>query len=160
MTSQSGGKTNASRVFLVDDHPFVRRGLTVLVNFEPDLEVCGEAADVIPALAGIRDLRPDIAIVDLTLKHGSGLDLISQLRDECPRVRILVVSMHDQAQWIVRALRAGAHGYVTKDESPGQLINALRETLQGKRYLSTRAAECLSAQGRHDQADRNPHLGC
>ncbi len=79
---------------------------------------------------------PDIAIVDLTLKHGSGLDLISQLRDECPRVRILVVSMHDQAQWIVRALRAGAHGYVTKDEGPDQLINALRETLQGRRFLS------------------------
>ena len=144
MTSQSASKANACRVFLVDDHPFVRRGLTVLVDFEPDLEVCGEAEDMIQALAGIRDLRPDIAIVDLSLKNGSGLDLISQLRDECPRVRILVVSMHDQAHWIARALRAGAQGYLTKDESPDELINALRETLRGKRYLSARAAECLS----------------
>ncbi len=128
----------ASRVFLVDDHPSVRRGMSLLLSFEPSLEVCGEAEDAEDAFAQIRRLAPNLAIVDLTLKRSSGLELILQLRAECPAVKILVVSMHDEARWVELALRAGAQGYLTKDECPDQLVQAIGQVLAGRRFLSQR----------------------
>ena len=138
MTGQSTGNGQAWRVFLVEDNAVVRRGIHLLVGFEPDLVVCGEAEDADEAFAQICDLRPDLAIVDLALKESSGLDLIPRLHVECPQVRILVLSMHDQPRWIELALQAGAEGYLTKDESPDQLIRAIRQVLEGKRFLSQR----------------------
>lgn len=138
MSGQSTGRQQASQIFLVEDHPGVRRGFNLLLSREPDLDVCGEAEDADEAFAQIRDLHPDLAIVDLTLKQSSGLELMAQLRAECPQVRILVVSMHDQSHWIELALRAGAHGFLPKDECPEQLVRAIRQVLEGKRFLSQR----------------------
>lgn len=136
MTSQSTGSTLARRVFLVEDHPLTRRGLETLVNYEPDLHVCGEAEDVEEAFVRISALRPDVVIVDLTLKQSNGLDLLPRLRAACPWVRTLVVSMHDQPRWIELALSAGAHGYLTKDECAAQLIHAMRAILEGRPFLT------------------------
>ena len=146
MTGQPGSNDPAQRVFLVEDNAVVRRGIQLLVEFEPDLVVCGEAEDADEALAKIRDLRPDLAIVDLTLKDSSGLGLIPRLRAECPQVRILVLSMHDQPRWIELALLAGAGGYLTKDESPDQLVHAIRQLLTGQRFLSERGLIRLGEQ--------------
>jgi len=129
-----------SRVFLVDDQFCMRRGLSLLVSFEPDLEVCGEAEDAADAFRRICKLRPDVAIVDLELRDSNGLELIERLRVECPDVRILVVTMHDQIASIHGAFRAGAHGYLTKDESAAHLIPALHQILEGRRYFSGGAA--------------------
>jgi DNA-binding NarL/FixJ family response regulator len=130
----------------VEDNPVVRRGIHLLLSLEPDLVVCGEAEDAEEAFTQICDLRPDIALVDLTLRESSGLDLIPRVCVECPEVRMLVLSMHDQARWIEVALLAGAAGYLTKDESPDLLVHAIRQVLAGRRYLSDRARARLSEQ--------------
>jgi len=121
----------------------MRRGLRLLVNLEPDLEVCGEAEDAKEALECLCEQRPDVAVVDLTLKTSSGLDLISRFRARCPQLRILVVTMHDGIDWIRGALQAGADGYLTKDQSAERLICAIRCILAGQQYLSPRTAQQL-----------------
>jgi len=146
MSGPSASNGRVWRVFLVEDNAVVRRGIDLLVSFEPDLVVCGEAEDAEDAFAQIRGLRPDLAIVDLALRESSGLELIPRLRVECPRVRILVLSMHDQARWIELALLNGARGYLTKDESSDQLIHAIRQVLAGKRFLSERGLMGLGEQ--------------
>jgi DNA-binding NarL/FixJ family response regulator len=143
MTAPSTGAQQARRLFLVEDDPLVRRGYKLLLGLESDLDVCGEAEDADEAFVWIRDLRPDLAVVDLTLRQSNGLDLIRQLREECPQVQVLVVSMHDQTPWIEEALRAGAQGYLPKDECADQLIGAIREVLQGRRFLSPRLQASL-----------------
>ena len=140
----------AWRIFLVEDNAAVRRGIHSLVRLEPDLIICGEAEDADAAFLRIRDLRPNLAIVDLSLKRSSGLEIIPQLRVECPLVRILVLSMHDQPPWIELALLAGAHGYLTKEESPDQLIRAIRRVLDGEQFLSERIVARLGARGGSD----------
>ncbi|HTQ32130.1 MAG TPA: response regulator transcription factor [Opitutaceae bacterium] len=124
------------RVFVVDDHPLVREWLINLIQRRGDLEVCGEAEDAATARAAMARARPDIVIVDLSLKNGSGLDLIKDLRVQHPAVRILVLSMHEDASYAERALRAGARGYVMKRESTGQIIEAIHEVLRGGVYAS------------------------
>jgi DNA-binding NarL/FixJ family response regulator len=130
------GKPNAVRVFLVDDHPIVRRGFQLLLGMEPDLEVCGDADNAPEALAGILRTQPDVVIVDLSLRVGSGLDLIKQLRAQCPKLNILVFTMHAEQLYAERALRAGANGYMTKEEGAEKAIGAVRDLMQGKPYLS------------------------
>ncbi len=133
------------RIFLVDDHPLVRDGLTQLINQEPDLRVCAEAEDAAGALLDIQRTRPDAVIVDLSLQGESGLDLIKRIRDLPGAPCVLVLSMHDEAFYAERALRAGAMGYVMKRESSGKVIAALRQVLAGRLYVSsaiaTQAAE-------------------
>jgi DNA-binding NarL/FixJ family response regulator len=124
------------RVFIVDDHPLVRESLTILIQRRPDLEVCGEAEDAGTALPSILRRLPDVAIVDLTLKGTSGLDLIKELRARHASIRILVLSMHEGAEYAERAFRAGARGYVMKRESTGQVIDAIYEVLRGNVYVS------------------------
>jgi DNA-binding NarL/FixJ family response regulator len=126
------------RVLIVDDHPIVRRGLAQVIDQEPDLEVCGEANDADSALATMEKLAPDIALVDLMLKGASGTDLIKSLKARHPSIPILVVSMHDVAVYAERALRAGAHGYIMKEEATGQVLTALRKVLAGDVYVSDR----------------------
>lgn len=128
----------ASRVLIVDDHPIVRRGLAQLIEQEPDLLVCGEASDADTAVAAMAALAPDIALVDLMLKGASGTELIKKLRTLHANIPILVVSMHDEAVYAERALRAGAHGYIMKEEATGQVLTALRKVLDGDVYLSER----------------------
>jgi DNA-binding NarL/FixJ family response regulator len=125
-----------SKVFLVDDHPIVRKGLTELLQREPDLEVCGEAAECGEALRGIKVTCPNLAIVDLSLLGGHGIELLEQVRLLSIDIRMLVFSMHDENLFAERVLRAGAMGYLNKQEPPEQLIKAVRTVLAGQVYLS------------------------
>lgn len=128
----------AARVLIVDDHPIVRRGLVQVIEQEPDLEVCGEAEDADSAVAAMKQLTPDVALVDLMLKGASGTDLIKSLKSRHQSIPILVLSMHDEAVYAERALRAGAHGYIMKEEATSQVLTALRKVLQGDVYVSDR----------------------
>jgi DNA-binding NarL/FixJ family response regulator len=123
-------------VFLVDDHPLVREWLTNLINQQDDLLVCGEAGDAPEALGKIERLKPDIAIVDITLTSGSGLQLVKDIKVVAPYVKTIVLSMHDEASYAERALRAGARGYVTKCDTTKRIITAVRDVLQGKLFVS------------------------
>ncbi|MEI6392487.1 MAG: response regulator transcription factor [Verrucomicrobiota bacterium] len=124
------------RVFLVDDHPIVRRGFQLLFAMEPDLMVCGEADSGPAALEKILDIKPDVAIVDLSLKASSGLELIKQIRSQDLDVKLLVFTMQDEGIYGERAMRAGADGYITKEEGTEKAVQAIRLLMQGKRFLS------------------------
>ena len=121
---------------MVDDHPVVRQGFTQLIAQTPDLEVCGEADDGIKAMAAIKASVPDLVIVDLSLEGTSGLDLIGQIKAQCPKLPVLVLSMHDETLYAERALRAGARGYVTKDRPIETILAAIRRVVAGEIYLS------------------------
>jgi DNA-binding NarL/FixJ family response regulator len=127
-----------AKIFLVDDHPLVREWLTNLIHQQPDLSVCGEAETAPEALAAISKLKPEVAIVDISLKGGSGIELIKNLKAIQPRVAVIVLSMHDEDLYAERALRAGARGYIMKRETAGKVIAAIRRVLEGKLYLSER----------------------
>jgi DNA-binding NarL/FixJ family response regulator len=132
------------RVFLVDDHPLVREWLTNLINQQPDLAVCGESESASHALHAIAASKPDVAIVDISLKDSSGLELIKDLKESHPGVAALVLSMHDEAHYAERVLRAGARGYVMKRETTKKVIDAIRRILEGKLYISERVAETMT----------------
>jgi DNA-binding NarL/FixJ family response regulator len=124
------------RIYLVDDHPIFRRGLAYLINSEADLEVCGEAEDYLEGLNGIKKENPDLAIIDISLKSSSGMELIRDVRIYCPGVHILALSMHDENIYAERVLRTGAMGYLMKQEAPETIISALRRILGGRAYVS------------------------
>lgn len=126
------------RVLLVDDHPLVRRGLADVIAREPDLETCGEAADVQEAIREVERTNPDVVVIDLTLKTGHGIELIERLKSRDSQIKILVSSMHDEMLFAERVLRAGAMGYITKQEPPEALLRAIRQVLGGEVYLSPR----------------------
>jgi len=124
------------RVFIVEDHPVFREGLVRMVGSETDLEICGEAGDYEKGLGGIKRLKPDLALVDLELPGKSGLDLIKKIRSLKLPVKLLVVSMYDEALYADRVLRAGGDGYIMKEESPEEIIQAIRDVLDGHIYVS------------------------
>ncbi|MDP6848502.1 MAG: response regulator transcription factor [Kiritimatiellia bacterium] len=128
------------RVFLVDDHPILRDGLAQLIEEDPSLNVCGEAANVEDAAKRLELLRPDLAIVDIFLEGSNGIDLTKIIRDRWPQTRVLILSMHDEAVYARRALRAGALGYVMKQEVSRTILNAIHTVLQGRRYVSEQVA--------------------
>lgn len=132
-----------SRVLVVDDHPIVREGLTVLINQEPNMEVCGGAESAPEALQKMDETDPDAVIVDLSLKEGSGLELIKDIKSRSPDTPMLVLSMREETVFAERALRAGARGYVMKEAASANLITALRKVLDGGIYLSDRMAQSL-----------------
>lgn len=129
-------RKNKLRVILVDDHPLVRERLAEILNREPDLAVCAEAEDRHSALAEIEQALPDLAIVDLTLKSSDGLELIKDLHARWPTLRILVVSMHDESLYAERVIRAGARGYITKQEATRSILQAVRTVIAGGIYLN------------------------
>jgi DNA-binding NarL/FixJ family response regulator len=133
------------RIFLVDDHPLVREWLTNLIHQQPDLVVCGETESAPEALQVIDASKPDVAIVDISLKNSSGIELIKNLKESHPNVAVLVLSMHDESHYAERALRAGAKGYVMKRETTKRIIEAIRRVLEGKLYVSNKVAEALTA---------------
>jgi DNA-binding NarL/FixJ family response regulator len=135
---QSGDVT---RVLIVDDHPIVRSGYTQLMAADPRLAVCGEAAYVADALQAVETARPHLLIVDLSLKDGSGLDLCKQVKATRPEIKMLVVSMHDESLFAERALRAGASGYVNKQEATETLIQAIHTVMAGRIYLSSQMTD-------------------
>ena len=137
-----------TRVFLVDDHPLVRDWLRNLLQIETDFEVIGESDNAAEAIALMTATPPDVAVVDLSLKRSSGLELIKTLRTRLPEVQVLVLSMHEEIGDVERALRAGARGYVMKGESSGQIVPAIRWVRQGRIFATpevfSRLAERMS----------------
>jgi DNA-binding NarL/FixJ family response regulator len=129
-----------AKVFLVDDHPLVREHLTALLQAQADLAVCGEAADAPAALELIGRQTPDLVILDISLKGSNGLELIKSLKELRPRLPVLVLSMHDEMLYAERSLRAGALGYITKEEATVSILSAVRRVLGGQVYLSERMA--------------------
>jgi len=125
------------KVLVVDDHPIVREGITLLLTGQSDLQVCGSAVDVASALAAVRELKPDVALIDLSLGPNSGLDLISMLAEDTQYdVLMLALSMHDEALYAKRVLQAGGRGYVMKHEGTAVLLQAIRTVLAGEIYVS------------------------
>ena len=136
MDNKSGSGKSPQRVLIVDDHPLLRDGLIKVINQQAGLAVCGEAADARAGLAAVAKCRPDVAIVDLSLEEGNGLDLIKDIHALEPKLPILVLSMHPENLYAERAVRAGARGYVMKHEPVAQVIAALRKVLAGGMALS------------------------
>ncbi len=132
-----------ANIFIIDDHDLVRRGLRELVKGEADMHVCGEAATVAETLQRIGDCFPDVAIVDITLPDGNGIELIKRLAARSPNMRILVSSMHDEELFAERALIAGAKGYINKQETAERVIDGIRHVFKGKVFLSPRMTERL-----------------
>jgi len=132
------------RIFLVDDHPLVREGLANLINGQHDLIVCGQAEDSAGALTGIAKTRPDVALVDISLKNESGLELVKNLESQFPLVALIVLSMHDEALYAERALRAGARGYVMKRESTKSVLASIRRVMEGGVYVSERVVNSMA----------------
>jgi DNA-binding NarL/FixJ family response regulator len=133
-------------IFLVDDHPLVREWLINLIAQQPDLAVCGEAENGPAARDQIGRLQPEIAIVDISLKDSSGLELIKDLKQISPRTAVLVLTMHEESHYAERALRAGARGYIIKRETTRKVISAIRQVLEGQTSLSESIATALASQ--------------
>ncbi len=134
------------KVLVIDDHPIVREGLAQMINREPDLSVVGDAAGMQKALQLIEALRPDILIVDISLEGPDGLDLLKQIRTHDPGLPVLILSMHDESIYAERALRAGANGYIMKQEATDNVLNALRRILNHEVYVSQRIANKMLQQ--------------
>src|ERR1700680_119658 len=131
------------KVFIIDDHPIVRAGLTLLINREPDLTVCGAAEEMHTALQTINVLKPDVLIVDISLNGPDGLDVLKNIRARDPGLPVLILSMHDETMYAERALRAGANGYIMKQEATENVLVALRRILAGEIYVSEQIANSM-----------------
>ncbi|MHC5060810.1 MAG: response regulator [Planctomycetota bacterium] len=131
--NDSNGKV---RILVVDDHSIVRRGLTQLINHESDLRICAEAANAMQALAAIREQPFDLAMVDISLDDMDGIELAEKIKLISPDLPVLILTMHDEAEYAERALRAGAEGYVTKNEAAEKIVTAIRQVLCGRGYIS------------------------
>jgi two-component system invasion response regulator UvrY len=132
------------KVFIADDHPLVRKGLADLLSEEPGMEVGGEGSDAHEVLDGLRRSQVDVLVMDLSMPGRSGLDLLRELRVEFPRLPILILSMHPEERFAVRALRAGAAGYITKETAPEELLRAIGKVVSGRKYISSSLGEKLA----------------
>jgi DNA-binding NarL/FixJ family response regulator len=130
------GRSRPRKIYIVEDHPAFREGLTQTISGEEDLQVCGTAGDANTARAQIARLKPDIVLIDISLPGKSGLELIKEIRATDPEVKLLVISMHDEALYANRVLRIGGDGYIMKEEGPAEIIEAIRDVLNGHIYLS------------------------
>jgi len=128
------------RILVVDDHPIVRQGLALLINRESDMVVCGEAEEAMGAIHVLASSRPDVLIVDISLNGPDGLDLLKNIRASHPTLPVLILSMHDESIYAERALRAGANGYIMKQEATEKVLVAVRRILSGEIYVSDRIA--------------------
>jgi DNA-binding NarL/FixJ family response regulator len=131
-------KNNATRILIVDDHPLLRKGVGQLIDQERDLVVVGEAEDAHKAMTAIENSKPDVALIDITLGGASGIELLKNVKARFPKLKVLVLSMHDESVYAHRALRAGASGYIMKQEGTEKVLLALRKVVQGEIYLSER----------------------
>jgi DNA-binding NarL/FixJ family response regulator len=134
----TNGKKDAARVLIVDDHPLLRKGVGQLINQESDMTVVGEAEDAFKAITAIETTKPDVALIDITLGGASGIELLKNVKARFPKLKMLVLSMHDESVYAHRALRAGASGYIMKQEGSEKVLVALRKVLHGEVYLSDR----------------------
>jgi DNA-binding NarL/FixJ family response regulator len=153
-----GVRTGKTRVVIVDDHPIVRSGYAQLLSLEPDLEVCGEAGSMVDGLQVVDREHPDLVIVDLSLSEGSGLELCKQIKARQNGTKMLVVSMHDESLFAERVLRAGAAGYVNKQEATHTLVEAIRTVMDGRIYLSSQMTDRMlcRAVGSEGFTDESP----
>ncbi len=144
-----------SRIYIVDDHAMFRDGLRQMINLEPDLCVCGDAAEASAALAELRELQPDLVIADISLAGSSGIDLVKSIKRDFEDLPVLVVSMHDESLYGERSLRAGAMGYVMKSEPARTVLAALRKVLRGEVHISEKMASAMVA--KFVQGSTEPH---
>ena len=148
-----------ARILIVDDHPAVREALAMRIGRQSDLEVCGEAADLSEALRLVADTQPDLAVVDISLKTGCGIDLIKRIKDRNDTVRMLVWSTHSESLYAERALCAGALGYINKDQATDKIVEGIRRVLEGKVYLSDAMVEKMlrrTVGGERKEITRSP----
>ncbi len=152
---------DAKRIVIVDDHPLFRKGLEQLIHSDGTFAVCGEAGSAAEAMEVIRKIMPDLLIVDVSLPGANGIELIKNIRAEFPKLPILVLSMHDESLYALRALRAGAQGYVMKQEALANVVQAIHEVFSGRPYLSpAMAAQVITnfaqtpSEGEADVIDR------
>src|SRR5271163_615806 len=138
--------TKKYRVLLVDDHPIVRQGLALLIDRETDLSVCGEAEGSHTAFHAIATLHPDIVVLDISLSGPDGLDVLKEIRMKSQSLPVLILSMHDESIYAERAMRAGANGYIMKQEATDKVLVAIRRILQGEVYLSERLTNAMLQQ--------------
>jgi DNA-binding NarL/FixJ family response regulator len=144
------------KVLLADDHSIVREGLRRIVEESGDLEVVAEAADGREALKQVAELAPDVAVVDISMPGIDGLEVVSRLKDTHPGLPVLILTMHEEAQYIVRAIEAGAMGYLTKQSAPEQLVTAIRRVYSGQRYITDDATEALALRIARGTRDKTP----
>jgi DNA-binding NarL/FixJ family response regulator len=143
---QFASHTKKYRVLLVDDHPIVRQGLALLIDREADLSVCGEAEGSHSAFLAISTLRPDIVVLDISLSGPDGLDVLKEIRTKTTNLPVLILTMHDESIYAERAMRAGANGYIMKQEATEKVLVAIRRILQGEVYLSDRLTNSMLRQ--------------
>ena len=151
--SAKQAQPNKKRILLVDDHPVLRKGLVRLIDSKDEFVVCGEASTAADAMALIRELEPHLAIVDIGLPGGSGIELTKTIRAEFQKLPVLILSMHEEAFYATRALRAGAMGYIVKQDAIDNIADALREALNGRCYLSP----VIAAQLQHNGPNKPIH---
>src|ERR1700674_4455604 len=146
------------RILVVDDHPIIRQGLALMLNREADLVVCGEAEDATGAMLVMASARPDVLIVDISLNGPDGLDLLKNIRTTHPALPVLILSMHDESIYAERALRAGANGYIMKQEATEKVLVAIRRILNREIYVSEQIANRMLRHlaGAQDQRERSP----
>ncbi len=148
--------TQMIRILVADDHPLLRSGLKQVLSLEPDLEVIGEAENSDQVLRLVKDENFDVLVLDLSMPGRGGLDVLRDIRRENPSLPILILSMHSEDQFAVRAIKAGANGYVSKDTAGTEVVKAIRKVITGKKYVSPSLAEMLANALDHD-AERPPH---
>jgi DNA-binding NarL/FixJ family response regulator len=144
------------RILIADDHPLLRNGLRQVISQEPDLEVAGEAENSDQVLRHIRERTYDVLVLDLTMPGRGGMDILRDVRRENPTLPILILSMHAEDQFAVRAIKAGANGYLSKENAGPEVVKAIRKVLTGKKYVSPSLAEMLANALDHD-SERPPH---
>ena len=149
-------KSTAIRIFIADDHPIVRQGLRRIVEEDAGLVLSGEAGDATALLKALETAATDLVLLDVSMPGGPFLETLRALRERHPTIRVLVLSVHPEDQWAVRALKAGASGYLTKDHSPDQLLEAIRRVYRGGKYVSPTLAERLASQ-LDNGGQRAPH---
>lgn len=144
------------RIVIADDHAFLREGIKKTIHDETDMKIIGEASNAADALKLIKELEPDIAIVDISMPGKSGLDVLKELKSIKKKYKVLILSMHPEDRFAIRALKAGAAGYLTKESAPDELVKAIRTVLTGRRYVSKALAEKL-IDILSDEQDKLPH---
>jgi DNA-binding NarL/FixJ family response regulator len=154
----NSASTKKIGILLVDDHPIVRKGLTMLINSQSDMEVCGEAPGMAEAMKIVFDRHPDFVIVDLSLQNGSGLELVREIMKIRPETNVLVNSLHEESLYAERVLRVGAKGYINKMEGTDRIVEAIRCILAGKIYISDKMKEQLLCRsvGVHTEENQAP----
>lgn len=146
------------KILIADDHAIIRRGLCHIVASEPDMDVCGEAENAEQTVEALRNQPCDVVVLDINLPGRSGLDVLKQIRQEHPRIPVLVLSVHSEEQYGVRVLKSGAAGYLTKESAPEQLVQAIRKVYRGGKYVSEKLAETLVVELGHE-GGQAPHAG-